>query len=114
MKSQVVAELRRTFSDLLNYDANDPLEPIDPLTYRSPEGDTCLHIAALRGDLRSVQLLLEAGLDVNDLGDMGNTPLHYARKRGHEEVVQLLLRQGANPNIRNEFGEKAADGNLTE
>jgi hypothetical protein len=39
------------FADLLNYEAQDPTSPIDPLTYRAPDGDTCLHIAAHRGDL---------------------------------------------------------------
>jgi len=78
--------------------------PIDPLTYVAPEGETLLHIAALRGDARTVGLLLEAGADPNCRGDMGDTPLHDAFRWGGWEVVKLLLDNGASEDIRNEFG----------
>lgn len=102
----LLEELRARFSDLLNYDSEDPLEPINPLTYRTPEGDTCLHLAATRGDRRSVELLLDAGLDINQKGDMGNTVLHYAKRHGHEDIAKILIERGADPDIKNEFGEK--------
>jgi ankyrin repeat protein len=101
--------LAAAFRDLLNYSAEDPTEPIDPLTYKTPEGDSCLHYAAMRGDLRAAQILLDAGLDPNLLGDMSCTPLHYARKLGHRNVVDLLIARGASPNLINEFGEKALE-----
>lgn len=97
--------LQEKFSDLINYKADDPLEAIDPLTYRSPEGDSCLHTAAIRGDQLAVELLIKAGLDVNLQGDMGNTPLHYAKKFGHDEIASLLVQQGASTEIRNDFGK---------
>ena len=99
--------LDAAFSDLVNYDAEDPLQPVDPVTYLTPEGDSCLHIAAGRGNLQAVRLLVEAGLDVNLRGDLGNTPLHYARKGAHGEVVQFLINKGATPGLENELGEKA-------
>lgn len=98
-------ELRESFRHSLNYESEDPTDPIDPLTYRQPDGDSCLHIAAHRGDLRSAELLLKAGLDVDQAGDMGCTPLHYAKQMGHGEVVALLLDYGASTNIRNRFGK---------
>jgi len=88
------------FSDLINYAHFD--EPIDPLTYVAPDGDTCLHVAARRGDLRSVELLVSAGLDVNRQGDMGCTPLHYAKTKA---IVDLLLAAGARTDIENDFGK---------
>ena len=96
-----------TFSDLINYETPDPLQPIDPVAYRTPEGDSCLHIAAARGNLAAVELLVDAGLDVDLRGDLGNTPLHYARKSRHENVVQFLVNRGASPQVVNELGEKA-------
>ena len=54
--------LRLAFADLMNLLSDDPLDPIDPTTYREPSGDTCLHIAAISGDLRAAQILLSAGL----------------------------------------------------
>ena len=99
--------LRLAFADLMNLLSDDPLDPIDPTTYREPSGDTCLHIAAIRGDLRAAQILLSAGLDINLRGDMGNTPLHYANAFNHFNVEQFLLKRGANANLVNEFGETA-------
>lgn len=96
------AELAHAFRDVINYECDDPFAPIDPLTYRAPDGDMCLHIAALRGNLRAVQLLVRAGFNINDRGNMGYTPLQYART---QEVVDFLLQNGADPNIKNEFGQ---------
>jgi ankyrin repeat protein len=98
-----LAELSAAFADLLNYEAEDPTTPIDPLTYRAPEGDTCLHVAAYRSDVRAVKLLLRAGLDPNAQGDMSSTPLHCA---SDPEVYQLLLAAGASVDAINEFGQK--------
>lgn len=98
-------ELKRAFEDLLNYESDDPTDKIDPITYREPGGDNCLHIAAHRGDYKSIELLLKAGVDVNDKGDMGCTALHYAKMKGDEKVIQLLLSHGASTTIKNEFGE---------
>ena len=99
--------LETKFGDLINYGAQDPLSPIDPITYRTPEGDSCLHIAAARGDLRAVELLVDAGMDVNLQGDLANTPLHYARKRGREDVARYLISRGGSPQLVNELGEQA-------
>jgi ankyrin repeat protein len=109
VKKEEMDYLRRAFSDLVNYGADDPLAPVDPVTYKTPEGDSCLHIAAARGDLRSVKLLLDAGLDVNQVGDMGNTPLHYANKNKQRDAVEFLLSRGANRDAINDFGQKAKE-----
>ena len=97
-----LAELRATFADVLNYESDDPTEPIDPLEYVAPDGDTCLHIAAYRGNLRAVELLVKAGLNIDQPGDMGSTPLHYASK---PEIISFLLASGASTTIKNEFGQ---------
>ena len=94
-------ELATAFADVINYESDDPTAPIDPLTYRAPDDDTCLHIAARRGDLRSLELLLKAGLDIDDCGDMGTTPLHCAKTK---EAADLLIKNGASLEVRDEFG----------
>jgi len=104
-EASILKELQEKFSDLINYEADDPLEMIDPITYCTPEGESCLHIAAIRGDIRAVELLIKAGLDINKPGDMGNTPLHYANKFGHRDVADFLIRQGASTKLKNDFGE---------
>ena len=100
-----IQELQAKYSYLTNYEAEDPDAPIDPLTYVDSNGDALLHLAAQRGDKRTVELLLRAGIDVNLVGDMGNTALHYAQT---EEVASLLLSHGASTEVCNEFGKQPA------
>ncbi len=102
-------ELKEAFNDLIDYESDDPTSPIDPITYVSPEGDNCLHIGALRGNYRAVELLLKAGLDVNQVGDMGCTALHYSNMRGHNNINELLIENGASLDIRNELGKLPLD-----
>jgi ankyrin repeat protein len=100
-----IAQIQERYSYLTNYDADDPDCPIDLLTYVDSNGDHLLHIAAQRGDVATVQLLIRAGVDVNQLGDMGCTALHYARMKGHDDVAALLLVNGASETLLNQFGK---------
>ncbi|CAJ1337948.1 unnamed protein product [Effrenium voratum] len=63
----------------------------------APRGDTPLSIAARRGMLDVVDLLLEAGADVNRDRSRGS-PLMEAAGEGHLEVVQKLLEVRASVN----------------
>ncbi|WP_271009082.1 ankyrin repeat domain-containing protein [Paucibacter sp. B51] len=101
LSSSEYAELRSAFADLINYEADDPMAPVEPLTYVAPDGDTCLHVASQRGNIRAVELLVKAGVDVNRQGDMGSTPLHCAAT---PEVAAFLVASGASVTIRDEFG----------
>lgn len=76
---------------------------------RDVEGDTPLHVMAWREDLYGAKILIEAGADVNAVGDMGETPLHVALTNENEELTELLLETGANPDIRSEFEETARE-----
>ncbi len=67
---------------------------------------TALEEAALRGHVGMVELLIEAGADVNL---EGHSPLLLATRSGHENVVRLLLDAGADPNVRNHCGHSALD-----
>ena len=79
------------------------------LEYKRSGLDYLIHIAAWIGDYRAVELLLEAGMDINALGDMDYTPLHYAKENGHENIAQLLLSHGASTKLRNAFGQLPLD-----
>lgn len=72
-------------------------------------GDTLLHLVASVGTVEEADLLVDAGADVNSLGDMDYTPLHYAASRGRPEMVTRLLELGADPTLRNEFGTTPAE-----
>ncbi|WP_338438814.1 ankyrin repeat domain-containing protein [Synechococcus elongatus] len=69
------------------------------------DGDTPLHVMVRRADLPAVLALIEAGANVNAIGDMGETPLHIAVRQELEAIVKALLEAGANPDIKSEFGE---------
>lgn len=68
-----------------------------------------LRMAARHGDLETVKLLLEDGVNPNATGKRGGTPLIKAAKGNHIEIVQLLLSYGANPLQRNQKGRSAID-----
>ena len=57
-----------------------------------------LHVAAERGNLETVGLLLDRGADPNN-ADQYATPLYLAAHWGHTEVVQLLIDRGADVDI---------------
>ena len=61
-------------------------------------GETPLIDAAGRGDVRSVQLLLEAGADVNKVASNGSTPLLAAMMKHNADKVRLLVEHKADPN----------------
>jgi cytohesin len=64
-----------------------------------------LHIAAERGRLDLVQVLIERGADVNIRDSQGRTPLHAAAIGGNAEVIRLLIKLGADVNARDNYGE---------
>jgi cytochrome c len=56
--------------------------------------ETALHLAAQRGYLDSVRLLIEAGADVNALTKFREPPIHFARKGGYEDIARYLIASG--------------------
>jgi len=55
-----------------------------------------------------VNMLLEAGADINELsGDRGYSPLMDAVQKGDVAMVELLLRRGANTELKSKDGQTA-------
>lgn len=65
------------------------------------EQQTALHIAAKRGHLGMVGLLIESGASIESLDLKGNTALHYAAEAGSEVVINCLLEAGAYYKVKN-------------
>lgn len=57
-----------------------------------------LLLAASKGDIRCVEILLEAGSNTNYADFDGNTPLSRAIAHGNREMVQRLLEKSCSPN----------------
>ncbi|KAL0139532.1 ankyrin repeat-containing domain protein [Mucor lusitanicus] len=67
---------------------------------KDTSGRTHLHKYAKRGDVGSVEALLELGADANEKDYAGWTALHEAALNGHLKVVKLLLKYGADVNSK--------------
>jgi ankyrin repeat protein len=59
------------------------------------------------GDLESVKLFLDAGMDADSKNVEQSSALILAAKFGFPEIVGLLLDHDANPNTRNQYGTTA-------
>jgi hypothetical protein len=73
-------------------------------------GSTPLSHFAYLGIIPRIKLLVSKGADVNTTDNEGKTPLMRARNYA---VVELLLRLGADPNIKDNYGNKASDYQIT-
>lgn len=63
-----------------------------------------LHFAALKGNTKIIELLLQNGFDVDFADSNGETPLFFSITNPFPDSVILLLKNGANPNIQNNNG----------
>ncbi len=75
------------------------------LDSREADGDGVLHNLLYGREYYSARALIEAGADVNLIGNIGYTPLHVAAWRNHPEAVELLLAAGADPDVPCEAGK---------
>ncbi|MFH1498789.1 MAG: ankyrin repeat domain-containing protein [Verrucomicrobiota bacterium] len=75
----------------------------------SVSGDTLMHIAAIDNDVVGLELLLDAGLEVNARGEDGYTPLHEAVEQSNYDAVALLLQKGADVHLETITGFTALD-----
>ena len=72
---------------------------------KSNDGKTCLSHAIDADDAESLDLLLEAGADIEQIGSSFLTPLALAAVRGNVKMIEHLLRRGANIEARGEMEE---------
>ena len=70
-------------------------------------GEPSLKDVARNGNVDAVQVLLEAGADVQAKGRRGLTALMTASYPGHSDIVQFLLEAGADVQARSTEGTTA-------
>ncbi|XP_029452983.1 protein phosphatase 1 regulatory subunit 12A isoform X3 [Rhinatrema bivittatum] len=72
-------------------------------------GGTALHVAAAKGYVEVLKLLIQAGYDVNIKDYDGWTPLHAAAHWGKEEACRILVENLCEMETVNKVGQTAFD-----
>lgn len=95
----VINEWKEIVTFLVNKGANVNIVDV--------KGETSLHFAAYDSDL--MELLLEAGANIDAADQYGNTVLMAAVKKRNPVGVKMLIERGANIELRNSDGKIARD-----
>ena len=80
------------------------------LDKKDSQDNTVLHMAALNNDVKTAELCLDHGVDVNTVKSKETTPLHIAAAKGNLEMVQLLISRGAGVNMKDGDSKAALHG----
>ncbi len=51
-------------------------------------------------------MIINAGVNINEIDNEDNTPLHAEASRGHLEMLRFLISQGADASKSNNQGQK--------
>jgi uncharacterized protein len=105
MTAMNIADLLTDYQSLPEY---SELKLVD-VNQVSLFGDRPINVAATRGSIEELTVLLDHGARVNDAGEHGYTPLHNAVEQGKLDAVQWLLANGADRALRNHDGDTPAD-----
>ncbi|XP_057318573.1 protein phosphatase 1 regulatory subunit 12A isoform X3 [Microplitis mediator] len=98
-------EERSMLSDAKAWKAGSPgKDAVHPRT-----GATALHVAAAKGYIKVMNILLQARCDVNAQDYDGWTPLHGAAHWGQLEACKLLVENYCDMDIKNFAGQTAFD-----
>ncbi|KAH8745699.1 ankyrin repeat-containing domain protein [Diaporthe sp. PMI_573] len=73
-------------------------------TFSNNRNETLIHTAARGNDLATLQLLAQAGLNINERDLQGRTALHAAYEEHQMEAILWLLEQGVDVNAVDKLG----------
>lgn len=81
------------------------LEALADVNLTSDAGETAMHMAARRGHVEILRLLVEGGASTEP--ESGRRPIHLAAQGGHAVAVELLLDRGASRDLVSRDGYAA-------
>ncbi|WP_431257808.1 ankyrin repeat domain-containing protein [Roseateles chitinivorans] len=73
------------------------------------QDEPTLQQAIRSGNVRLVELILDAGAPVDERGPLNQTALHLAVENDRVEIAALLIARGADPSALNGFNESALE-----
>jgi len=76
---------------------------------RDDSGSTPLHLAAWKGQVPTVEVLVSARADLNAKGLYGDTPLHLAASYGQTGVAEVLANANADVNAKDHANKTPLD-----
>jgi len=69
------------------------------INYQDEKGNTALHYACDEGNLKIVEILLNANCNTNIKNNLNKTPLHLSTQKGYFDITKKLIEFGAILNI---------------
>ena len=82
-------------TDIVRYLVGVPEVELNHQSGAAASSNTALHLAARNKRTDVVQVLIDAGADIDTQNNLGHSPLHYACKKGARDIVKMLVRAGA-------------------
>ena len=89
---------REKFLEILEQMYSLPSELIN-INYQDENGFSALHFSCDEGNLKIVDILLNANCETNIKNNEKKTPLHLASKRGYFDISKKLIENGALLNV---------------
>ncbi|KAG8303603.1 Ankyrin repeat A protein 2 [Homalodisca vitripennis] len=96
--------------DILKEDLEEMLAQDKDIDETDDEGLSGMMWAAFYGQIHTVQIFLECGVEVDRQGIWGETALMLAATEGHLEIVRMLILAGANVNHEDHVDRQAIWG----
>ena len=96
--------LEEVLSDVAETPEFSQLDEVTPRS-RGANGETPLHWMATLGDSRGIELLIQAGAEVDAVDNNGTAPVHEAVAARQLAAVRALIGAGATPDLRNGEGK---------
>ena len=91
---------KEKFTDIFNQILSLPKNLIN-INYKDENGNSALHYSCDEGNLKIVEILLNANCETNIKNNKKETPLHLASKRGYFDISKKLIANGALLNVYN-------------